>query len=137
MIEFTVYGEPKGKGRPKFRNTGKFVTTYTPKDTVSYENLVKFEFLEQTDKKKIEGELFAEINAYFSIPKSTSKKKAELMRTGEIMHTKLSDCDNIAKIILDALNKIAYHDDSQICSLTVKKFYSDTPRVEVKIWERE
>ena len=106
MIEFTVYGEPKGKGRPKFRNTGKFVTTYTPKDTVSYENLVKFEFLEQTDKKKIEGELFAEINAYFSIPKSTSKKKAELMRTGEIMHTKRSDCDNIAKIILDALNKI-------------------------------
>lgn len=40
--KFTVYGEPKGKGRPRFNtNTGHAIT---PKDTVSYENLVKLEW---------------------------------------------------------------------------------------------
>ena len=38
-VKFTVYGEPKGKGRPRF-NT-KPGHAMTPKDTVSYENLVK------------------------------------------------------------------------------------------------
>ena len=40
--KFTVYGEPKGKGRPRF-NT-KTGHAMTPKDTVSYENLVKLEW---------------------------------------------------------------------------------------------
>ena len=40
--KFTVYGEPKGKGRPRFNTkTGHAIT---PKDTVSYENLVKLEW---------------------------------------------------------------------------------------------
>lgn len=32
-MKFVIYGEPKGKGRPRFRNAGKFITTYTPKET--------------------------------------------------------------------------------------------------------
>lgn len=137
-MKFTVYGEPVAKGRPRFSTRGGIVRSYTPNKTASYENLVKLSFDTQVeDKKKLEGEIFAEIIAYFPIPKSTSKKKAELMRNGEIMHTKKCDCDNLAKSILDSLNKIAYDDDSQICSLVVKKFYSDTPRVEVNIWQKE
>ena len=38
---FTVPGAPVPKGRPKFARRGKFVTTYTPAATASYENLVK------------------------------------------------------------------------------------------------
>lgn len=30
-------------------------------------------------------------------------------------------------------DKVAYHDDTQIVSLSVEKFYSDSPRVEVAI----
>ena len=45
--KFTVYGEPKGKGRPRFNTkTGHAIT---PKDTVSYENLVKLEWQEGGD----------------------------------------------------------------------------------------
>lgn len=47
------------------------------------------------------------------------------------------DLDNIGafffKVFLDALNKVAYHDDTQIVSLSMEKFYSDSPRVEVTI----
>ena len=50
-------------------------------------------------------------------------------------HTKKIDCDNLAKIILDSLNGIAYKDDAQVCELLVSKYYGDEPRVEVKLYE--
>ena len=40
-IEFEVLGKPVGKGRPRFRNAGKFVQTYTPEKTAVFENLVQ------------------------------------------------------------------------------------------------
>lgn len=43
-VEFTVLGEPKGKGRPQFSTYGGRITTRTPKDTVIYENLVRMEY---------------------------------------------------------------------------------------------
>jgi Holliday junction resolvase RusA-like endonuclease len=79
------------------------------------------------------------IVALFEIPKSTSKKRAELMRAGEIRPTKGGrgnpDLDNIAKAICDALNGIAYHDDAQVVDLKVVKYYSDTPCVTVTVEE--
>ena len=47
--------------------------------------------------------------------------------------TKKPDSDNIIKIILDGLNKVAYYDDSQVCKVNFEKKYADIPRVEVKI----
>ena len=44
--------------------------------------------------------------------------------------------DNIAKIILDSLNGIAYKDDSQIIELTVLKMYTEgTERIEFSLLE--
>lgn len=41
-VAFIVPGEPKGKGRPRFNTkTGR---TYTPGDTINYENLVKMQY---------------------------------------------------------------------------------------------
>lgn len=46
------------------------------------------------------------------------------------------DIDNIAKIICDGLNSIAYKDDKQIISLQVLKVWTnDVERVEVEIDE--
>ena len=41
QIRFTIPGQPFGKQRPKFSRAGAYVKTYTPKETTSYENLVK------------------------------------------------------------------------------------------------
>lgn len=41
QIRFTIPGKPFGKQRPKFSRAGAYVKTYTPKETTSYENLVK------------------------------------------------------------------------------------------------
>ena len=76
-----------------------------------------------------------DIIAYFSIPKSTSKKNRQDMIDGKMLHTKRGDVDNIFKIIADALNGIAYNDDGQIAEAYIKKMYSDNPRVEVTLRE--
>ena len=57
------------------------------------------------------------------------------MLAGEILHTKKIDCDNLAKAILDSLNKIAYDDDSGISMLVVDKIYGEMPRVEITLEE--
>ena len=132
IVNFTVPGEPKAKARPRMTTTG---IAYTPKKTVEYENWVKQCYLIEQKGKKLEGQIKAEIAAYFTIPKSTSKKNKERMLQHFIFPTKKPDTDNVAKIILDSLNSIAYDDDKQVIDLRVLKFYSENPRVEVTLDE--
>ena len=136
MINFTIPGEPKGKGRPKFSRQGNFVKTYTPDTTVNYENWVKICF-QGAGQKMLDGQLKVVIKSYFPIPKSFSKKKRESALKEELRPTKKPDCDNIAKIILDALNGLAYKDDKDVVSCLIEKWYSENPRVEVYIDNEE
>lgn len=132
---FTVPGEPKGKGRPRFVKTGNYARAYTPNSTAEYERLVAAEYIKQCGNSGFdEGEMLKmQVMAYFAIPKSTSKKKRALMLSGAIRPTKRPDMDNIVKIIADSLNKLAYYDDAQIVSADVRKYYSEEPRVEVTV----
>ena len=133
-IKFTVYGEPTAKGRPRMGKWG----AYTPEKTVRYEELVKFSYLQTERHRFTDGEaLVIRLDIFMSIPKSASKKKAEMMRSGEIRPTKKPDWDNFGKCLADALNSLAYTDDSQIVSANVEKWYSDEPRAEVLIKEIE
>lgn len=134
-VSFQIVGEPKGKGRPRFSKRGNYVRTYTPKDTLNYEAYIKVSYLNEVGRKKLEGQIEAKITGIFPIPKSTSKKQRALMLSGEVMHTKKIDCDNLAKTILDALNGIAYDDDKQVCRLIVEKVYGENPCVEVELKE--
>lgn len=138
MIKFEVLGECKAKGRPRFKNVGKFVQPYTDEKTVNYENLVKLSFM-QSGCKKIIGDvpLKIELKFYMSIPKSMSKKQRLLIKEEKLRPLKKIDLDNGIKIILDALNKVAYDDDKQVVSLNAEKYYSEEPRVEVKICQME
>lgn len=136
-IKFEVLGVPVGKGRPKFSTVNGHAVAYTPAKTANYETLVRLSYQQQIgafmfDKDK---PLRAIIRAFFPIPKSASKKKREQMEAGKIRHTKKCDADNIAKACLDALNGIAFYDDSQVCELSISKFYGDTPKVEIIIDE--
>ena len=136
MITLTILGMPQGKGRPRFAKHGNFVNTYTPDKTVIYENLVRTEYTRQFKPLRFADQsLRMEVTAFFPIPKSTSKKNAALMRENKLRPAKKPDADNILKIIADSLNGVAYKDDAQITDATVRRFYSDIPRVEVKISE--
>lgn len=114
------------------------MSSITPEKTVLYENLVKTMFLEESENNDIPFTMYEEplevfITACFEPPKSTSKKNRALMLSNDILPTKKPDIDNIAKVILDALNGIAYRDDTQVVRLTVTKAYNDEPGVLVTI----
>lgn len=136
-VKFEVLGVPVGKGRPKFSTVNGHAVAYTPAKTANYETLVRLSYQQQIGCFMFEKDkpLRAIIRAFFPIPKSASKKKREQMEAGKIRHTKKCDADNIAKACLDALNGIAFYDDSQVCELSISKFYGDTPKVEIIIDE--
>ena len=130
-MSVTIEGKIKGKARPRFFN-GHAIT---PKDTVNYENWVKLCY-QQQDGRRLEGPVRVAIIAYYKIPKSYSKKRIQAIREGREYPCKKVDCDNIAKIILDALNNIAFDDDKQVTELTVLKRWTEgNERVELEIEE--
>lgn len=134
VISFTVYGNPMGKQRARTLKTG---ISYTPKETVNYETLVKLAYGQLENKHFFDGQIWISIIADYPIPKSTSKAKFEKMESGAIRPTKKPDTDNIAKIICDSLNGIAYRDDSQVVTMFVEKYYSIEPKVMVRIGDCE
>ena len=71
----------------------------------------------------------------FQKPPKKSKKVVEDMLNGRILPTKKPDLDNIAKIILDGLNKIAWEDDTQVIEMMVVKRYAEEPLVAVIVEE--
>ncbi|EKQ56287.1 MULTISPECIES: RusA family crossover junction endodeoxyribonuclease [unclassified Clostridium] len=126
-----VEGTIKGKARP--RVFGKHAIT--PEDTVNYENWVKICY-QQQDGRCIDGPVKATINVYHKVPKSYTKKRLKAIREGLEYPQKKPDADNIAKIILDSLNKIAFTDDSQVVELIVNKLWTeDNERVEFELQE--
>ena len=116
-VKLKILGDPMGKQRPKATSINGFVRTYTPKETVNYESMVVNAYKEQYQEPIFERgeEIWATVMAYFKIPKShyhfhkrtqttDLDKEGELMKAGKIRPMKTPDCDNIAKICLDALN---------------------------------
>lgn len=131
-IRFTVEGLPQGKGRPRSVRSRK--KPYTPAKTLAYEHHVKNAFLMayfHVEGRSMHGEdsLFgpeaieAEISAYYPMPKRCSRIAERMMNLGLARPTRRPDLDNIAKSILDALNHLAYNDDSQVVRLTISKYY--------------
>ena len=59
----------------------------------------------------------------------------EKMLENEISPTKKPDIDNVIKIVLDAMNKFAFKDDTQITKIEVEKLYSDVEKLYIKIEE--
>lgn len=132
IVKFSVLGEPMVKKRPRASMRNGHAVVYTPKDTVNYENLVRYTYQSEVGKK-LEGAIEMTVKAYFPIPKSVSKKQRAIMATETYPCLKHKDIDNVCKIIMDSILKIAYDDDKQVYKLTGEKYYSENPRVEVEL----
>jgi len=140
MIKFTVYGEPVPKARARVffnKHVGR-VMAYTPKKTMSWENLVASTASQYCPKSGvITGPVKVTLRIYRNIPKSFSKTKTEMADSGELLPITKPDIDNILKSVCDALNGVIWHDDSQVVELgDCIKRYSKTPRIEVEIFKK-
>lgn len=121
---FSVLGKVKGKQRPKVAMRGGYAHAYTPPQTVDYETYIKQCYLDlHHDKEPMQGALRIVVSCYYRIPKSFSNIKRQEARIGNIAPIVKPDLDNVIKVICDALNTIAYHDDNQICQMSIEKHY--------------
>lgn len=131
-LRFSVAGQPVGKARPRFSRT----RVYTPTKTVHYEALIR-----SAAKDAMCGfppvandvAFDVEIEAYYAVPASWSKKRRLSALQGVDRPMTKPDLDNVAKAVLDGMNGVVFEDDKQIVGMTVTKHYSDTPRVEVVV----
>ena len=129
-------GPPRGKGRPRFRVMKGFAMAYTDATTRAYEaRLAEAGRLVAADLgEPLEAALWVEVTAFMAIPASWSKKDRAAAAALELMPTTKPDADNFAKCV-DALNGIIWRDDAQIVRLIAQKFYSERPRLVVKVWQ--
>lgn len=113
-VSFDVWGKVRGKGRPRFTRGGH---AYTPKGTRDYEMAIReaYENAPGRPPEPFSGPIAVCINTYRQLPKSTPKSVLSEPDTHK------PDIDNVAKIVLDALNGVAWEDDAQVVSLTVSK----------------
>lgn len=132
IIALSVPGEPQGKQRPKWSKVG----TYSPKKTVNYETYIKELFaVAYPDFEPVESALEMELTAGLLIPPSQSNRKKRLMEEREIRPTKRPDGDNVLKVVMDALEGLAYKNDSQIVTALIEKYYTKKPGLEIRIFE--
>jgi Holliday junction resolvase RusA-like endonuclease len=137
MVQFIVPGQPQGKGRHRVGNVRGHARMFTPAKTVAYESLIALAAQHARGQGSlIEGPVSCSIELNCTIPKSWSKQKRKQAIAGEIVPTTKPDCDNTAKAVMDALNGVIWHDDTQVTTLIVSKHYSEVPCLRVVIaWQ--
>lgn len=138
-VTFQVPGKPQGKARARtvYNKHLKQSISYTPEGDLLYENLIKTLYVQAAEGIRFERgtPVTLRIIARFEPPKSVSKKRQRLMLEGEIPVLKKPDIDNIVKVVADALNGAAYHDDTQIIFIVAKKAYSAEEGLDITVEE--
>lgn len=103
-----------GKLRPRFTRSG---CTYTPAKTRKAEMAVRDEF------RKVCGERWAKFGGPVKVSIIYSRQLAKSNPKFWAFRQDLGkpDLDNVAKLVLDSLNGLAYADDSQVVEIRMAK----------------
>lgn len=138
-VAFSVPGEPKGKGRPravprivwKDGEPEAVVSLITPPDTKEAEAVVREAFRRAFPRHKpFTGPVLLRFTAVFETPRSFNKALREAAARGKLYAVKKPDKDNIEKLIVDALNGVAFVDDQQVMGGGMKR-YGTPARLEI------
>lgn len=124
----TIPGKPYAKKRPRFaRKTGR---AYDPATNAVAEASIGH-IAAQHFAAPIDGPVRIEIVATFACPPSWSKAKRAQLIHGP--HCQKPDGDNLMKAVKDALNRIAWGDDGQVCDARVRKAWGLTDQTVVHV----
>ena len=139
MIEFFVPGPPQGKARARTftTRTGR-VRSCTPGKTVADEGAIRSScrIAANWQKEPYYGKgtpVIIRIDAQYSPPKRLTKREAFMIQHGLRFPTRKPDLDNVLKAVADALNGVAYHDDSQVVEIAARKSFSMEEGVHVTV----
>ena len=101
--ELTVPGTPEIKARPRVTKHG----TFTPKKTIEAEKRIAAVFLKKYP-----------VTTLITGP-------VEMIVDFWMADYARKDVDNLGKLVMDALNQIAYQDDSQVVAILARKHLHD------------
>lgn len=136
LVLFEVPGEPTAKGRGRVginRGTGR-AQVFTPEKTRTAERSIRqFAADAMAGRNPFDSPLSLIVTAYRAkgLPKSKAGHAAAL--AGHIAPTTKPDGDNYLKAACDACNGVVWVDDALIVDMTIRKRYSDRPRLEIEV----
>ena len=106
VASFTVPGEPASKARPRFDHRGSKSHVYTPAKTKAAEEKVAAFYLAAAHKRGTDPNVTYGVLAHFY--NGTHQRR---------------DVDNMIKLVLDGLNKVAFPDDVQVVEIVGRKSF--------------
>ena len=130
-ITFEVAGDPVPQPRPRVSTRGGFARAYVPaKHPVhAYRRAIAHEAA-KAGATPGRGIVSVVIDAVFVRPKYHKTKRGVKVSAPEVPR---QDVDNVAKAVLDALNGVAWVDDTQVSRLVVEKSYGPEGRTIVRV----
>lgn len=133
-ITISLAGQPQGKGRARAFIRGGHIGHVTPEKTRTYEGMIRTAAMQEMGGRlPIDRPVEFTLRAIFPVPASWPERKRQQAITGDIKPGKKPDLDNVAKAWNDALNGVAYRDDSLICRMTLEKRYGPQALVVVTV----
>ena len=128
MIVVSIPGEAVAFARTRMSKTG---VRFTPSKQANYMAVVR-QYVDEAMRTgsiaPIEGPIRMTVHAIYVMPASWPAKKR-----GAFYKTTKPDADNIAKLVKDACNRVAYRDDAQVAELIARKVYGQESSLLVKI----
>lgn len=119
-IEFRVEGKPIGKARARVRRDGQ---TYTPKATKEAEERVRWAWRVGTRSSRVLGPVDAYVELVVARDDKHWLEDGTLDPQAPEWPQSKPDVDNVLKLVLDALNGLAYADDvSVVRAEAVRRF---------------
>lgn len=119
VARFTIEGEPVSKSRARFTRRGSKTHTYTPEKTLQAEQRVAWAFRQvATSYTPDPDATYGVMGLFFA---GTRQRR---------------DVDNMLKLILDGLNKVAWVDDDQVIEVSGRKSFGEPTdaRTEVVVY---
>ncbi len=106
-----------GKQRPKHSSFGGWQRTYTPAKTHNAEEAIAWRFAAKYGEqwRDFLGEVRIQVTYWRCLAKSNPKKWEGQADLGK------PDCDNVLKLVMDALEGTAYAKDNQVTCASVRK----------------
>lgn len=136
---FTADGVPRAKGRARavarvvidHGRPRAVVSLVTPPETRQAEAAIRAAFKHKfPGHKPWTGPVLLRFTAVFETPRSFNRALREAAARGDLMATRKPDKDNIEKLIVDALNGVAFVDDAQVMGGGMKR-YGSPARLEI------
>lgn len=106
VAEMVIKGEPVSKARARFTKYGSKVQTYTPEKTRTAEDVLAVTYRKTARRPPAPAPTAFRVEMEFY--NGTRQRR---------------DVDNMVKLVLDGLNRVAWEDDNQVLQIEASKHY--------------